>query len=51
MISAFVSQSEKTGKIKSFVFIAETWPEVIEFASNIIKMIDRYKMMIQRSLF
>ena len=31
--------------------MAETWPEVIEFASNTIKMIDRYKMMIQRSLF
>ena len=33
------------------MFIAETWPEIIEFASNVVEMIDRYRMMIQRSLF
>ena len=31
--------------------MVETWSKVIEFASNIIKIIDRYQMMIQMSLF
>ena len=31
--------------------MAETWSKFTEFASNIIKIIDRYQMMIQMSLF